>query len=246
MVKQEAESDVLRITFAGIASICSQTVTHPVETIKTRMQIMGEKGRVVKGNYSGSFLSTGRVIVQNEKFLGLYKGIQAAWARESIYSSLRLGLYEPIKNMFGVHDKAHTPFHIKFISGAISGLIGSFAANPTDVLKIRLQALESGDTRLNYQIRMIYKNSGVLGFYRGLQAAMVRAMVLNSTKLSSYDQIKHTLLNFGIFEEGKQLHFLCSVIAGFIMACSTAPFDIARTRLMNQPHNKKLYNGLFD
>jgi hypothetical protein len=30
------------------------------------------------------------------------------------------------------------------------------------------------------------------------------------------------------------------------MATVTAPFDIARTRLMNQPHRQQLYKGLLD
>ena len=30
------------------------------------------------------------------------------------------------------------------------------------------------------------------------------------------------------------------------MATVTAPFDIARTRIMNQPHDKQLYKGLVD
>jgi hypothetical protein len=30
------------------------------------------------------------------------------------------------------------------------------------------------------------------------------------------------------------------------MATATAPFDIARTRLMNQPHGQRLYKGLLD
>jgi hypothetical protein len=30
-----------------------------------------------------------------------YKGIQAAWLREAAYTSLRIGLYEPIKDVTG-------------------------------------------------------------------------------------------------------------------------------------------------
>tara|TARA_B110000305_G_C18884556_1_gene379133 strand:+ start:245 stop:394 length:150 start_codon:yes stop_codon:yes gene_type:complete len=33
---------------------------------------------------------------------GVYKGIEASCMREASYSSLRLGLYEPIKRMLGV------------------------------------------------------------------------------------------------------------------------------------------------
>lgn len=32
---------------------------------------------------------------------GIYKGIEASCAREASYSSLRLGLYEPIKRSIG-------------------------------------------------------------------------------------------------------------------------------------------------
>jgi len=34
--------------------------------------------------------------------------------------------------------------------------------------------------------------------------------------------------------------------SGFFMTCTVAPFDIIRTRLMNQPMEKKLYNGFID
>lgn len=40
-----------------------------------------------------------RVVVHEEGVRGLYKGITASWMRESIYSSLRLGLYEPFKRL---------------------------------------------------------------------------------------------------------------------------------------------------
>ena len=34
--------------------------------------------------------------------------------------------------------------------------------------------------------------------------------------------------------------------AGFFMATTVAPFDMVRTRLMNQPPDKKIYNGFID
>ena len=42
------------------------------------------------------------VICQEEGLRhGIFKGIEASCAREASYSSLRLGLYEPIKNVIG-------------------------------------------------------------------------------------------------------------------------------------------------
>ena len=36
----------------------------------------------------------------------------------------------------------------------------------------------------------LYSQQGIGGFYRGIEANVMRAMVLNGTKMSCYDQIK--------------------------------------------------------
>ena len=213
-------------------------MTHPIETVKTRMQVHGEKGSLSRVNYGGTFLSTGKVVLSNEGLSGMYKGIQATWARESIYSTLRLGLYEPFKQLLGATDTSNTQFYVKFIAGGMSGLVGSAIANPTDVLKIRMQAMEVDNHNIFWHIKDVHRNHGIGGFYRGVQATVARAMVLNATQLATYDHIKHTLINLGILADGKPLHFIASLCAGVVMAACTAPFDIARTRLMNQPHGK--------
>lgn len=40
--------------------------------------------------------------------------------------------------------------------------------------------------------------------------------------------------------------FLSAVAAGFFMTCTVSPFDMVRTRLMNQPADAKLYNNAVD
>ena len=207
---------------------------------------MGEAGHKTHVNYGGTFLSTLKTIIKNEGPSGLLKGIKATWMRESIYSSLRLGLYEPFKHLLGATDRRNTAFYIKFVAGGMSGIVASIVANPTDLLKIRMQAMERDNHGLLWHVNDVYHNNGILGFYKGVQATVVRAMMLNATKLSTYDHIKHTLINFHILHDGYLLHFISSICAGIVMATATAPFDIARTRLMNQPHDKVLYTGLID
>ena len=65
--------------------------------------------------------------------------IHASLMREGSYSSIRLGLYEPLKEFFGEVDKSRTPLHKKVLCAGISGIIGSAIANPTDLVKIRMQ-----------------------------------------------------------------------------------------------------------
>lgn len=185
------------------------------------------------------------VIFTNEGMGGLYKGIRATWIREAVYSPVRLGLYEPIKAAFGASSKT-APFYKKFAAGATAGFFASIVANPLDLLKIRMQAQETTNHPVSWHIKDIYKNKGIQGFYAGLQATVMRAMVINATKLSVYDQIKNQLISKKIATDGMPLHFLSSFSAGLCMALSAAPLDICKTRLMNQPKEAPLYTGLAD
>jgi len=50
------------------------------------------------------------------------------------------------------------------------------------------------------------------------------------------------------FRDGFSMQFTSAFVAGFFMTCTVAPFDLIRTRLMNQPveADKKIYNGFVD
>lgn len=58
--------------------------------------------------------------------------------REGIYSTFRLGAYEPVKELLGASNY-HAPLWKKILAGGITGSIGSAIANPTDLVKIRMQ-----------------------------------------------------------------------------------------------------------
>jgi len=54
---------------------------------------------------------------------------------------LRIGLYEPIKIGIGA-DAKDASFLKKLLAGTISGVIGSLACNPLDVMKTRMMTHE--------------------------------------------------------------------------------------------------------
>jgi hypothetical protein len=61
--------------FGGVSGICATSCIQPLDTIKVRIQLMGEG---VKGGPSGSLIGTGSAIVRNEGFMALYSGYSAA------------------------------------------------------------------------------------------------------------------------------------------------------------------------
>jgi len=90
------------------------------------------------------------------------------------------------------------------------------------------------------------KNQGMAGFYKGIEANVARAMILNATKMACYDTCKGYVKNNLGFKDGIPLQFMSAFSAGFFMTITVSPFDIIRTRLMNQPSDAKLYNGFGD
>ena len=92
-------------------------------------------------------------ITSNEGFFALWKGVNAAWLREASYTSLRLGLYEPVKVAFGANDPATTTFLKKFAAGSAAGAIGSLAGNPFDVLKTKMMT-SAGKEVSNYLLTL--------------------------------------------------------------------------------------------
>ena len=69
-----------------------------------------------------------------------FYSLTASILREASYSTIRIGAYEPMKELLGAHNPARTPLWKKIVAGASSGAIGSAMASPTDLVKIRLQA----------------------------------------------------------------------------------------------------------
>jgi len=229
---------------AGGAAVITVSFIHPIDVVKTRLQISGEAGRVGK-TYTGVG-DVIKTVSSEEGAAAFYKGIGAAWLREASYTSLRLGLYEPMKGVTGA-DKKDAGFLSKFLAGALAGGIGSVAGNPFDVLKTRMMASEGAESLgLGHFANDIMKNQGMGGFYKGIEANVARAMILNATKMSCYDTCKGLCKTKMGFTDGIPLQFMSAFTAGFFMTCTVSPFDIIRTRLMNQPSDAKLYNGFVD
>ena len=126
---------------------------------QTRIQISSEYSALGMGG-------TVKRVVGEEGFFALWKGVNAAWLREASYTSLRLGLYEPIKVVFGANDGS---FVKKFLAGSAAGALGSLAGNPFDVLKTQMMTSAGREVpSISKTAVTLFKNQGVGGFYRGI------------------------------------------------------------------------------
>ena len=59
--------------------------------------------------------------------------------REATYSTLRVGLYEPIKRSIGA-DELDSPAWKKYAAGAMANIVPVLLCNPLCLLKTRMQS----------------------------------------------------------------------------------------------------------
>ena len=139
-----------------------------------------------------------------------------------------------------------SPFYLKFLAGALTGGVGSIIGNPFDVCKTLAQTNTDGSS-LQKLVGDLYKDQGVNGFYRGVQVNILRACILNATKMGVYDITKgYVVDSMGWNRKDVKTSFAAAFVAGFFMTVTVAPSDMIRTKLMNQPTDAKLYDGFVD
>lgn len=235
-----------QVAGAGSAAVITVSFIHPIDVVKTRLQISGTNGaRDYRAMGVGGTVKT---VMSEEGVSAFWKGINAAWLRESSYTSLRLGLYEPCKIAFGCTTPENSTFIKKFAAGSAAGALGSLAGNPFDVLKTQMMASEGAEApSIIKSAKAIKEARGIGGFYVGIDSNVMRAMVLNGTKMACYDEIKGIVCSAtGMEKTHLGAQFLSAAGAGFFMTCTVAPFDMVRTRLMNQPPDAKIYSNAID
>ena len=166
------------LLYGGFSSCVAETVTMPVDVVKTRLQMDGA-GSANK-LYNGS-VDCALKLTKAEGTSALFKGLPPALLRQSTYGSLRYGLYGPMRDSLGVAPgtpKSEIPLWKKIVAGGGSGALASAVANPTDLVKVRLQTdgqLRGADgnflpkkyTGMLHAFSSIVKEEGILGLWKG-------------------------------------------------------------------------------
>ncbi|KFQ17895.1 Kidney mitochondrial carrier protein 1, partial [Merops nubicus] len=160
--------------------------------------------------------------------------IAPAMLRQASYGTIKIGTYQSLKRMFVEHPEDET-LMINVLCGILSGVISSSIANPTDVLKIRMQAQGSviqGGMMGNFM--QIYQKEGTKGLWKAISLTAQRAAIVVGVELPVYDLAKKHIIMSGFLGDTVYTHFLSSFTCGLAGALASNPIDVVRTRMMNQ------------
>ncbi|XP_070512086.1 mitochondrial uncoupling protein Bmcp isoform X4 [Cardiocondyla obscurior] len=234
--------------YGGLASIVAELCTFPLDTTKTRLQVQGQKydQKFARLRYSGMTDALLQISKQ-EGIKGLYSGISSAILRQATYGTIKFGTYYSLKKVAVDTWATEDLVTINIVCAALAGAISSAIANPTDVVKVRMQVTgNETNASLLTCFQDVYKHEGVRGLWRGVGPTAQRAAVIAAVELPIYDYTKSKCMS--MLGNSVSNHFVSSFAASMGSAVASTPIDVIRSSAHNAEETYffyKLFYGHF-
>ncbi|EMS66408.1 hypothetical protein TRIUR3_34208 [Triticum urartu] len=181
---------------SAIASCFAEVCTIPLDTAKVRLQL--QKKTAAGPAATVGMLGTMMSIAREEGVSALWKGIIPGFHRQCLYGGLPVGFFCAVVKALFVFVGDATLMN-KILAALTTGVIAIAVANPTDLVKVRLQADgKSTAVKRHY--------SGALNAY----ATIVRQMFLGLPG----------------FTDNVYTHLLAGLGAGIFAVCIGSPVDV--------------------
>ncbi|EFC47397.1 predicted protein, partial [Naegleria gruberi] len=256
----------------SIASIVSDTLLQPLDTVKTRQQFVGDlstSNRFVYKNTLDAFIT----IAKTEGRRGLFRG----WV-PTLYGSLPagaiyFGTYESMKRLL-LENSEFLREHKNFaymLAGSSAEFMGSLVFVPSELIKCRFQTNSLSSAQYSQStLKTFYqvaRSEGIRGLFRGYSATMVRDIPYSMTQFLIYEVLKNSILNRKMdqyrddlknstlkdpqesLKSAQKLTFSESIVvggtAGAMAASLSNPIDVIKTRLQTSTTFKGGFVAMF-
>ncbi|XP_048953330.1 mitochondrial brown fat uncoupling protein 1 isoform X2 [Canis lupus dingo] len=229
----------VRIAAAAGAACLADLLTFPLDTAKVRLQIQGEgQGQPPRAPRYRGVLGTVATLARTEGLQKLYSGLPAGLQRQVGFASLRIGLYDSVREWLSPGQGAAS-LGSRISAGVMTGGAAVFIGQPTEVVKVRLQAqshLHGRKPRYTgtyNAYRIIATTEGLTGLWKGTTPNLMRNVIINCTELVTYDLMKEALVKNHLLADDLPCHFLSALVAGFCTTVLSSPVDVVKTRFVN-------------
>ncbi len=252
MSKDKSNDFMLSIISSASAGSLARFISHPMDTVKSRLQAGNS---LFRGTFD-AFAKTYR----SEGIRGLYRGFGVATFGGVPGVCVYLTSYDSCKNYLS-HNKyfSNSSFSVYFLSGMFAEIMCSAFFVPVDVIKERLQvqigsSTNSNKSQYDYQgswdgIKKVIKNEGPLSLYRGFGATILAYAPFSALYFLIYEELK----KFGDSTVTFSQSLIYSATAGAIASYTTNPLDLVKLRLQvqrasngNVNNTGSHYKGFFD
>jgi len=208
-------STAAELLLGALAGALAQIFTIPVSVIATRQQV-GRLGGTSEESTDDSFLGVAREIVKEEGVTGLWLGIKPGLVL-TVNPAITYGVFERVKGLILLAQaKAGSGTKLSpllsFFIGAISKTLATVVTYPYIMAKVRIQARsadsEDGQEVLPHTphhantkhtgamqiLARVLKKEGFVGWYQGMQAQIIKAVLSQALLFMSKEQFEHWAL----------------------------------------------------
>ncbi|ORE01404.1 mitochondrial carrier [Rhizopus microsporus var. microsporus] len=197
---------------SSAAALVARIVTHPVDTIKTRLQIINTTTKMPSIFNVAFPLTT------------LYRGLPVSMLFSVPALSVYLSCYEWSKQTLNTTYKlSRDTVMSHLLSACAAEVVAGALFTPMEVMKNRLQTQQKDSTIT--LAKTIAKTEGFRGFFRGYWMGMAVFVPHSMIYFVTYESMKQWM-NQSHF----QTYMLCSTVAGVTSIAVSTPLDTIKTR----------------
>lgn len=247
-----ADSVQMDFIAGAIGGGLSVAVGYPLDTVKVRIQ--------TERSYNGIWHCI-RETYKAEKAWGFYKGMSLSVSTVSLVSSFSFGayrnfLYNICRLRYGTSDVKPSKVDIS-VAGCATGAVRVVLISPTETAKVRMQTQKQSHysvtashlSKPKYQgpvhcLRMIAKEEGFRGLYKGCSALLCRDCHSFATYFLTYN-----ILCDWFTPAGKDKPDILTVLisggsAGVFGWAVATPMDVMKSRMQVDNLGQRKYRGL--
>ncbi|KJE94854.1 solute carrier family 25 [Capsaspora owczarzaki ATCC 30864] len=120
----------------------------------------------------------------------------------------------------------------KFYLGGLASMMAACCTHPLELIKVRLQTFQQkGNTQFLPTLKLVVRDSGVLGLYNGLSASLLRQATYSMMRFGSYDVIKKQLEDPSRAPLTVGYKITAGILAGAIGGLCGNPADVVNVRM---------------
>ncbi|PWA65823.1 hypothetical protein CTI12_AA332960 [Artemisia annua] len=217
----------------SIAGSVEHMAMFPIDTIKTRMQILGSCP--IK---SAGLRPALQSILKTDGFSGLYRGIGAMGLGAGPAHAVYFSVYEMCKESF---TKRVGEFYAP-AAHAAAGVFATVASDavftPMDMVKQRLQLGSGSPYKGVFDcVRVVLREEGFKAFYASYRTTILMNAPFTAVHFATYEAAKRGLSGLvvgGVSDEKLVVHATAGAAAGALAAAVTTPLDVVKTQLQCQ------------
>lgn len=144
-----------------------------------------------KPRYKGLFHGI-REIIREKGIRGTYQGVTPTLLKQGSNQAIRFSVFDSLNEWYEGKEFANSANSkvVMPIFGAIAGAISVLGNTPLDVIKTRMQGLEAHRFKGTWDcIQQIYRNEGLLAFYKGIMPRMTKVTLEVAIAFTAYNTL---------------------------------------------------------